>query len=209
MLSSGVDMELVRDIDRRERVSVEKAVAAAARQRAVSRGKRPTRGQHQSPIERQNACLRGRDGSVSRGVPQEGGWRCCIDLKLQREGLAPRCGLASLLSEQVFEAPLMLVARAGADHGVAQQRCIWTIAMRAGQVVLLRWRSELFVQHTEAAGKVAASREALQAVTLSRLAPDFSVRTWEIQREKSHKLNRESNSRFLGANMGDSAGKVP
>eukprot|EP01052_Picozoa_sp_SAG31_P037647 SAG31_NODE_4898_length_2878_cov_2.329975_3_plen_173_part_00 len=32
--------------------------------------------------------------------------------------------------------------------------------------------------------------------TLSRLAPSFSVRTWEIQREKSHKKIRESNSPY-------------
>eukprot|EP01052_Picozoa_sp_SAG31_P013250 SAG31_NODE_793_length_12044_cov_12.886229_12_plen_144_part_00 len=33
-------------------------------------------------------------------------------------------------------------------------------------------------------------------VTLSRLVPDFSVRTWEIQREKSHG-NRESDSPYM------------
>eukprot|EP01052_Picozoa_sp_SAG31_P007249 SAG31_NODE_343_length_17426_cov_35.294443_17_plen_135_part_00 len=32
-------------------------------------------------------------------------------------------------------------------------------------------------------------------VTLSRLVPGFSVRTWEIQREKSHK-NRENSSPY-------------
>eukprot|EP01052_Picozoa_sp_SAG31_P015712 SAG31_NODE_1017_length_10360_cov_35.198811_13_plen_133_part_01 len=31
-------------------------------------------------------------------------------------------------------------------------------------------------------------------VALARLAPDFSVRTWEIHREKSHKKSRESDS---------------
>ena len=31
----------------------------------------------------------------------------------------------------------------------------------------------------------------LQGGTLSRLAPDFSVRTWEIQRETSHEKSRK------------------